>query len=78
MKNMKLTALAAASALFLPFGLNSCQNFDSTEKNDAATGALIGAGLGAAVAGEGDRLKGAAIGGALGGAGGYAVGSARD
>ncbi len=77
MKKMKLTAVAAASALVLPLGLNSCQNFDSTPKNDAATGALIGAGVGAAVAGEGNRLKGAAIGSAVGGAGGYAVGSAR-
>ena len=67
----------AAVLSVLAFGLSSCSNYDSQPKNDAATGALIGAGIGAAVAGDGDRLGGAAIGAAIGGAGGYGVGKAR-
>ena len=75
---MKTITFSALVGLVLPLSLNSCTNFDSQPKNDAATGALIGAGLGAAVAGDGDRLKGAALGGALGGAAGYGIGKARE
>ena len=71
MKYTKL--LLAASCLY---GLSSCANFESREQNDAATGALIGAGAGALIADD-NKLGGAALGGVLGGAAGYAVGTAR-
>ena len=76
MKMLQLKIAAVLSVLAL--SLSSCSNYDSQPKNDAATGALIGAGIGAAVAGDGDRLGGAAIGAAVGGAGGYGIGKARD
>lgn len=41
----------------------------------AATGAAAGAGIGALVAGDGNRGTGALIGGAVGGLGGAAIGS---
>ena len=69
MKYTKL--LLAASSLY---GLASCSNFDSRQQNDAATGALLGAGAGALIADD-NKLGGAALGGALGGAAGYVVGS---
>ena len=75
MKMLQLKTAAVLSVLAL--SLSSCSNYDSQPKNDAATGALIGAGIGAAVAGDGDRLGGAAIGAAVGGAGGYGIGKAR-
>ena len=76
MKMLQLKTAAVLSVLAL--SLSSCSNYDSQPKNDAATGALIGAGIGAAVAGDGDRLGGAAIGAAVGGAGGYGIGKARE
>jgi hypothetical protein len=76
MKMLQLKTAAVLSVLAL--SLSSCSNYDSQPKNDAATGALLGAGIGAAVAGDGNRLGGAAIGAAVGGAGGYGVGKARE
>ena len=78
MNMFQTTAIVACSALLLPLSLNSCSNYDSKPKNNAATGALIGAGLGAAVAGDGDRAQGALLGGAIGGAAGYGVGKASE
>ena len=72
MKHTK--TLFAAACLY---GLASCSNYNTRAQNDAATGALLGAGAGALIADDGNRLGGAALGGALGGAAGYAVGSAR-
>lgn len=57
--------------------LSSCTNFDTRTKNDAATGALIGAGAGALIGDNDNRAGSAAIGAALGGAAGYAVGANR-
>ena len=78
MKRIKPLLTTAIAALLIPCSLNSCTTFNAQPKNDAATGALIGAGLGAAVAGDDDRLKGAALGGVLGGAAGYGIGKARE
>lgn len=75
MKMFQLKAAVACAALLLPISLNSCSNFDSQPKNDAATGALLGAGLGAAIGGDAED---AVLGAALGGAAGYGVGKARE
>ena len=72
MKYIKL--LLAASCLS---GLASCSNFDNRRQNDAATGALIGAGAGALIDDD-SRVGGAALGGLLGGAAGYGVGALRE
>ena len=66
-----VTLLFAVSCLT---GLSSCSNYNTRSQNNAATGALLGAGAGALIADDGNRLGGAAIGGALGGAAGYATG----
>ena len=69
---MKYTkTLLAASCLY---GLASCSTYGTRQQNDAATGALLGAGAGALIADD-NKLGGAALGGVLGGAAGYAVGS---
>ncbi len=47
----------------------------SPTQKGAATGAAAGAGIGALVAGDGNRGTGALIGGAVGGLGGAAIGS---
>lgn len=75
MKISKLTAAVACAALLLPFSLNSCSNFDSQPKNDAASGALMGAAAGALIGGD---VEDAALGAAIGGAAGYGVGKARE
>lgn len=74
----KLFVLPAAIAA-LTFGVSSCGNYDSAAKNDAGTGAILGAGAGAIIGHQsGNAGKGAALGGLLGGAGGYAVGNEKD
>lgn len=77
MKNIRKSLIAGSLALVLPVSFTSCTNFNTRAKNDAATGALLGAGAGAALGGDGDRVEGALLGGALGGAAGYAVGKSR-
>lgn len=64
-----ITILFAASVAFV-----GCT---PTQKG-AAGGAAIGAGVGALVAGDGNRGTGALIGGAVGGLGGAAIGSANE
>ena len=55
------------------------QTIDVAKANPTATGAVIGAGAGAATAGEGNRLKGALFGGTVGaGAGKLTQKPARD
>lgn len=74
----KLFILPAAIAA-LSFGASSCANYDSAAKNDAGTGALLGAGAGAIIGNHSGRTtQGAAIGAALGGGAGYAVGNEKD
>lgn len=68
-----LILLVSAASL----ALSSCANYQNQAQNDAATGALIGAGAGALLSDDDNRVGGAAIGAALGGAAGYAVGSNR-
>ena len=69
MKTIQTWVIAAVIPAAIAVSATSCTQFDSREKNSAATGALIGAGAGALL--SDDRVKGAAIGGALGGGGGY-------
>lgn len=78
MKAFKISAIPVLSALFLSFSASSCSNYDTNTKNKAATGSLIGAGVGAAVAGKNNRVGGALLGGAIGAAGGAAVGHHQD
>ena len=60
------TVVIASSAFFV-----SC----SPTSRGAAGGAAVGAGLGAVIAGPGDRGEGALIGGAIGALAGGAIGS---
>ena len=78
MKLIKHSAIPVISALFIALTASSCSNYDTNTKNKAATGSLIGAGVGAAVAGDGNRVGGALLGGAIGAAGGAAVGHSQD
>ena len=57
------------------FAVGSCSNYRTPEANAAATGGLIGAGVGAAV--SDDPLAGAAVGGAAGAGAGYLYGASR-
>lgn len=75
MKIFKVTSLVASVALFLPISLASCTNYDTRAKNDAATGALMGAAAGAIIGGD---TEDAVLGAAIGGAAGYGVGKARE
>lgn len=70
MKSHTLIALFFAAS----FAFVGCT---PTQKG-ATGGAAIGAGVGALVAGDGNRATGALIGGAVGGLGGAAIGSANE
>jgi len=65
-----MTLLASMALPVLP--VCSCSNYATPEQNAAATGGLIGAGAGAAVAD--DAAEGALLGGALGAGAGYLYG----
>ena len=73
-KHLFVVSIAVCAA-FAP--LSSCTNFDTRAKNDAATGALIGAGAGALLSDD-NRAGGALIGGAVGGGAGYLYGRSRE
>lgn len=77
--NLQKLAILPAAIAALSFGTSSCANYDSAAKNDAATGALLGAGAGAIIGKQsGNTGKGAALGGLIGGGAGYAVGNEKD
>lgn len=67
MKKIALITLSLSA-----FAFTSCTNFDTRRQNNAATGALIGAGVGAATGDNGQEARrNAAIGAGIGGAAGY-------
>jgi len=70
-----LSRLAIISLSGLALLSAGCTTEDRIGGQATGIGALIGAGAGALLAGDGDRGKGAAIGALLGGAGGAAVGN---
>lgn len=70
---MKKLTILAISALGLT--LSSCSNYNTPEANNAATGALIGGGVGALTGSDGaETRRNAAIGAAVGGGAGYLYG----
>lgn len=80
-KSMKITGAALAAALLIAPGCAT--NPDGTKEYKrtaigALSGAAVGAGAGALIAGRGDRGKGALIGGAIGAVGGGAIGNYMD
>ena len=79
MKYLTLTA-AATALLFAPATANAQlfgSGFDTSSVFGGLGGAGIGAGLGSAIAGSGNRTEGAAIGAALGGLAGVSYGNSR-
>ncbi|MDB4265357.1 glycine zipper domain-containing protein [bacterium] len=77
--NIVKKSVLSLSAALIGLGSVSCGNYNSAAKNDAATGAILGAGAGAIIGNQsGSATEGAAIGAALGGLGGYAVGNEKD
>ena len=78
MRNHRLISSALIGALALS-PLAGCENLPGDEKSQGAViGGLAGAGAGALVGGEDNRLLGALIGGALGAGGGYLIGTQVD
>ena len=57
--------------------LSSCANYNTASKNNAGTGALLGAAAGAIIGNntDGDAKKGAAIGAGIGALSGYGASS---
>ena len=72
---MKASTQIKIAILAVTFVSGSCSIFSTPEANSAATGSLIGAGIGAVVADE--PLEGAALGGAAGAGAGYLYGASR-
>jgi hypothetical protein len=65
-----------AASLVGSLGVAGCENLPGNEKSQGTViGGLAGAGAGALIGGEDNRLIGALIGGAVGAGGGYLVGA---
>lgn len=76
---MRRTITASASIALLAFGSLGCENLPGNRQTQGAViGGVAGAGAGAVVGGEDNRLLGAIIGGALGAGGGYLIGAHTD